>query len=269
MAYRDFARPEFSRRDHAVEDWLGWLDEQSLVHPVAPVPAGACIRCFGAVGGLRYDGRPFDECSVCHGVADDPLDGFVPIAYSTDDTLESMLHRFKDWPRYQWGDCSWLKFPLGVLLAEFWRQHHRCLARTYGDFDLTVAVPGDDSVREFDHLAELNNVLGHPTLNLIEDIVERNPAETRPRRQEVRASAYTILRPGLVRDARVLLVDDTWTSGASMRSTAATLRSAGATSVVGLTLGRQLNATSGFGTTDLILGQLSDRADDGRCILCA
>lgn len=250
--------------DHTLGDWIRWLDDGGLLHPVAPPPYGTCVTCLGPVGDPA-----FTQCPQCHGLVDDPLDAFVPIAYSTDDTLESMLHRFKDWKRHQWGDYSWLRLPLGAVLAGFWNQHGACLETEHGPFDLVVGVPGDDRERGFDQLAAINQILEKPTLDLVSGVIARNLDEERPARREVRPTAYSVLRPDAVRGARVLLLDDTWTSGASMRSAAGALKDAGAATVVGLTLGRQLNGQRGWGTTQMILDQLSDRTSAAPCLYCA
>lgn len=52
-----------------------------------------------------------------------------------------------------------------------------------------------------------------------------------------------------VAGSRVLLIDDQWTSGASLQSSAIALKRAGATRVVGLVIGRRLD-TQPSGTFD-------------------
>lgn len=68
----------------------------------------------------------------------------------------------------------------------------------------------------------------------------------------------------------MLLLDDTWTSGASMISSAAALKRAGARAVIGLTLGRQLNIDGHFGSTDTIMESISARPwRNSECLLCS
>ncbi len=54
------------------------------------------------------------------------------------------------------------------------------------------------------------------------------------------AGAFTLPRPDLVRDRSVLVVDDVWTSGATARAVASTLREAGARTIDVLTFARVL-----------------------------
>lgn len=80
--------------------------------------------------------------------------------------------------------------------------------------------------------------------------------------------AYDLV-PGSVWRKRVLLFDDTWTSGASIVSCAKNLKEGGAVSVYALTLGRQLNASSDYGNSQEIIAEAVQR-DRGRfCVLCA
>ncbi|MFI6098404.1 ComF family protein [Lentzea sp. NPDC051213] len=59
-----------------------------------------------------------------------------------------------------------------------------------------------------------------------------NTRKMRPAQYEVAAD---------VEERSILLVDDTWTSGASLQSAAVALKRAGATRVVGLVIGRHLD----------------------------
>jgi predicted amidophosphoribosyltransferase len=54
------------------------------------------------------------------------------------------------------------------------------------------------------------------------------------------AGAFAVRHPDLVRDRTVLVIDDVWTSGATARAVAATLRGAGAIAVDVLTIARVL-----------------------------
>lgn len=68
----------------------------------------------------------------------------------------------------------------------------------------------------------------------------------------------------------MLLLDDTWTSGASAASTAAALKDAGAIHVTVLTLGRQLNTGNHFGSSETIYDERHRESWNlGQCILCS
>lgn len=269
MAYRNFRRPTFSFGDHSTDDWFQWFDAEGLLHPVAPMPEACCSRCYGAVG-ARYDDSLFDMCPQCAPLEhDDPLDGFVPIVYATDATFESMLHRFKDWNEHGLEDHTWLQAPLGCLLEDFWSRHAICMRAAFGAFDLVVQVPSNNQERRYSQLSLINEFRGHrqPTLEFVDGIIERNFNHPRPRRREIRPESYVVPDRAQVRRRTILLVDDTWTTGATLRSSAAALKAAGAGSVIGLTLSRQL--TIGFGSTREILGEIADRTWSTDCVLCA
>jgi orotate phosphoribosyltransferase len=65
----------------------------------------------------------------------------------------------------------------------------------------------------------------------------------------------------------VLLVDDTWTTGANAQSAAAALRSAGAGRVATVVIGRHVNR--GWRENDTRLRRLGPTFDWHRCALCA
>mgnify|MGYP003854110925 CR=1 FL=1 len=81
--------------------------------------------------------------------------------------------------------------------------------------------------------------------------------------------SYTV-DSSAVSGAAVLLLDDTWTSGASSASAAAALKAAGAHHVTVLTLGRQLNPNSQFGSTGAIYADRhAAEWNLDACVLCA
>ena len=135
VAYRDFARPAFATREHSVDDWLRWLEEEGVLVPTAPRPDESCVTCQGAVGS-RDDGDYWSGCYQCMGY-NGYLDAFVPITYSLDSGLESLLHRIKDF-----GDTHrWIAGPLGSLLYAFLREHRDCLEDDADGIDVASCRP--------------------------------------------------------------------------------------------------------------------------------
>lgn len=242
---------------------MAWLDETGAIPSVAGRVDGTCDSCFGAVK-IAPDGNPYRRCYNCrnyHGC----IDALIPIAYSIDSGLESMLHRFKDWRGY-----SWLGKSFGSLLYSFWGAHAECVFSAYGDFDVVLPVPNNNASRTFDHLASLNVCLGNgPILPLTHGILTRRQEVPRPERGELVPEAYAVSDADIIADANILLFDDTWTSGSSTASAATSLKQSGAASVVVLTLGRQLNLSNSYGTSEEIASQVIERGWTGKCILCA
>lgn len=258
VGYRGFQQPSLT----SVSGWMTWLSDEKVLLPAAPRPAESCRYCQGAVL-PRDDGEYWPQCVNClryGGV----IDHFVPISYSIDSGLESMLHRFKDWE-----DSRWLQAPLGSMLYTFLEAHRDCIEDTVGLIDVAAIVPSDNRKRVFNHLHKvLTTVKGEPLLKWFrwkEDLVQRDFSVPRPPRGHLSPDAYLV--DDFARGRTVLVFDDTWTSGSSIASCAAALKKAGATRVVALTLGRQLKES--FGSSDRIIKSVQERtwtADD--CVLC-
>jgi predicted amidophosphoribosyltransferase len=268
VTYRDFRRPPFSRGPHTSGDWVTWLSAEGVLLPVAPSPVASCELCHGATG-YRSVIDTWRTCSNCDKY-EGAVDSYVPITYSLDVGLESILHRFKDF-----GGFEWLRHPMASLLYEFLVRHRACIDSVgpAGKVDVATIVPSNDS-RNFNHLEHiLKGVFANePVLNMWDwntEFVRRDRAVTKPGRGELKPSSY-VVDPFVVEGSQVLLLDDTWTSGASSASTAAALKDAGAAHVTVLTLGRQLNLQSAYGSTGAIYDSVADRPwDVGVCVICA
>lgn len=266
MTYRDFVQPSMARRSSTAEEWMRWMDQEGVLAPTSPRPEASCERCGGAVGSYG-EGDYWLTCAQCRYYSD-ALDEFVPISYSTSSGLESALHRFKDFENY-----GWLQWPLGALLYTFLDQHRECIEDAVAGVDIATFVPADNRERLF---SPLQQVLDALTDNPVADwfswepsIIARDFATPRPRRGEEKPEAYAV-NAEAVSGRSVLLLDDTWTSGASMISSAAALKRAGARAVIGLTLGRQLNIDGHFGSTDTIVESISARPwRNSECLLCS
>lgn len=267
MAYRDFAHPATVERSKSIEAWLTWMEEQGdALIPAAPRHPLSCTRCYGATG-LRHDGGTWPTCWACRTYGD-VVDTYVPITYSLDAGLESMLHRYKD------RAVDWLRMPLASLVTVFASEHAACIDADARGIDIAITMPSNDRDRSFDHLDRLLRgvVVNDPVLGLFNwssDVVARDHSIERPRRGQLRPEAYAVTH-GVVSDAAVLVLDDTWTSGSSAASVAAALKGEGARHVTILTLGRQLNRENDYGSTDAIY---QDRSvvpwSRESCILCA
>ena len=270
MSYRDFTHPAAARSKVGLGYWLDWMHEQGdILVPVAPHHVLSCAHCFGACR-YRDDSDTWSLCWKCDRVYGAAVDTFVPITYSLDFGLESMLHQYKD----SGAAGQWLRRPLAALLTTFVREHADCIDHDARGIDLATAVPSDDPQRSFNHLQRLidDTVAGNPVLNRFDwdlEAIARDPAVARPPRGNLSPYAYVVDRRA-VAGATVLLLDDTWTSGSSAASAAAALKEGGALHVTVLTLGRQLNSGNHFGSSEALI---DDRAGAewtlGDCVLCA
>ena len=270
MNYHGFTQPAFSRSDHHLADWMEWLYEQDdVLLPVAPHHSQSCNSCFGASAYIDDGPDTWPYCWNCRQFGDS-VDALVPITYSIDSGLESMLRRYKDFDGYRW-----LRKPLASLLHEFIDVHGNCLDRQslYGRIDVATTMP-PGTIRATNHLDRLISgiVNGDPLMerwNWNMNFLTRDPSVAKPARQQLKPEAYQVER-SIVEGSSVLLFDDTWTSGASAASAAEALKNAGAAYVTVLTLGRQLNFGNHFGSSRAIYDDVHGADWDPRdCVICA
>ena len=221
-----------------------------------PEPAGnpgICAVCRGPAG------PGFARCYQCDGhdllLGPDLLaDAVVPISYAVKGTaFAADLWRYKSW----YAPSAAARASLLVLLLAFLRDHGGCVWRHAG-----MAPPG--------RLAVVPTGCGrpgpHPLLELTAPYL-RLPVTRlviRPGEQgrDPNPDRYESERSG--RGATVLLLDDSWVSGASAQSAAAALKRAGARRVAVVVLGRHLDPA------DPLAGPLAARLspasyDPARC----
>lgn len=193
----------------------------------------ACRTPF--VDEIALDGN--DLCAVCReGLAN------FDAAYSFgsyEGTLQQLIHLFK------YGKIETLAQPLGHFLL-------RALPLE-GNFDLIIAMPmhwrkrWERGFNQAELLAEpLARRYGLPLATNL-----RRTRYTKPQaglseaaRSENLRGSFRIQRPEQVAGKRVLLIDDVFTTGATLRAAAAVLKSAGCAHVSALTLARVDRAIS-------------------------
>ena len=268
MAYRNFTCPGFASQGHTVAHWMEWMEEQAdILIPVAPHHERSCLLCHGSSGYLDGGTDTWARCLHCHRYGD-VIDRFIPITYSIDAGLESMLHRYKD------RGVAWLRYPLSSLLHTFVQDHADCIDDEAGGVDVATIVPSDNQDRTFSHLDFLlrGAISGDPAFARFEwdlEFLTRDRTTTRPARGALKPSAYEVA-PFVVKGSSVLVLDDTWTSGSSTASVAAALKEAGALEVTVLTLGRQMKADGDWGSTQAIcVDRRGEVWRHDECVLCA
>jgi hypothetical protein len=216
-----------------------------------PVPAadqpGICRYCHSACGPDYGQCYPCREASRIVGVVE-----IVPISMSVGgDLLHRYLRGYKDdrsdEVRHRMGTR------LAALMAVFLGRHSGCI----GDYDSVVPVPSpirtatDSILRRLPSIREVNR----PALR----------ATGVGSKHELRTDRFALVRD--VRDERILVVDDTFTSGATMFSAVATLKEAGAVVVGPVVLGRHVRPE--WDESRDMLSWLGSRPwDDTRCCRC-
>jgi predicted amidophosphoribosyltransferase len=259
VQYRPIQRPT-GWRSRSSRDWLRWMADERLAPSVQPGEERVCGLCYGAVD-LAPGGEPWTYCAPClryRGI----LDGLVPIAYSAPNGLESALHRYKDFAGYRW-----LAAPLGSVLYHFLEQHVSCIQDRFGPIDAMTVVPSHPTTRAgWDAMKAMIGVVQEPWSRPWDlDLLARTDPAT-PARGRISPRLFDIAADRQVRGQRILLVDDTFTSGRTIASAAAALKFEGTQAVVGLTLGRQLGVD--WPPAAHLVDSLADRDFDlGRCVL--
>ncbi len=229
------------------------LDETFMV---TPRPGrGVCTTCFNLIGDRN-------RCYACAhgGVA---LAAMVPISYSI--AHEQLHHALASYKRTGGRISRHLAVELAAMLWRFIDRHEHCLAEAAGTdrFELVTTVPSSDLMRDQEH--PLRGVIGElvgPTRHRYENLLHRTHVTVKNRAFEPRKFAAD--RP--MAGESVLLVDDTWTTGANAQSAAAALRSSGAGRVAALVVGRHINRD--WGDNDQRLRDLPP-FDWETCALCA
>jgi predicted amidophosphoribosyltransferase len=159
---------------------------------------------------------------------------------------------------------------LGAILAAIlWRflvGHEHCIATAAGAdrFDLVTTVPSSDHARDEQH--PLRHIVGE----LVGPTRERHTRLLRRSDAEAPARAFSAAKFEATTDLEhqsVLLVDDTWTTGASAQSAAAALKRAGAGPIAAVVIGRHLNRE--WHQNDRHLRGISQPFEWAECALCA
>jgi predicted amidophosphoribosyltransferase len=214
-----------------------------------------CSFCFNLTDG-------YGRCYACvHGGR--RLDAMVPISYSV--AGEQLHHALASYKRLQ-GELA-RRFALG-LAAVLWRHlamHERCLAQAVGvdAFALVTSVPSSERGRAESHpLHRLVSELVGPAQGRYDRLLQRSAAPVDPHRFS--GEKYEP-RHGLGGQP-VLLIDDTWTTGANAQSAAAALKAAGAGTVAAVVIGRHVNRD--WRRNDQHLCGLAQPFDWGHCPLC-
>jgi predicted amidophosphoribosyltransferase len=196
---------------------------------LGPRPGRAvCEMCFDLTDGHQR----------CYGCAHAKkwLDAVSPISYSV--AHEQLHHALAGYKRPPNDVARRFEVELAAVLWRHLDAHERCAARAAGTdaFELVTTVPS--STRDAAHpLHRIVGELAGPTRDRHERLLRRSNTSAEAR--EFSVDKFQAIRDLAGRS--VLLIDDTWTTGANARSAAAALKAAGAGAVAALVIGRHLN----------------------------
>lgn len=224
--------PSPSRRGSTVT--VGELSDpygNFMVNPLPPGEEDVCEVC------LTFTNPGFDACYRC-GHTERFADGVLPVSYSQHgqqlhDALRSYKRSGSDEVRRKH------RHELAAVLWRFLRDHEACLARRIGvdSFDVVTSVPSTN----INHpLARIAGGIVIGTGERYEETLRRSAKEVEDR--EVDRGKFEPVRRI---EGSVLLIDDTWASGASAQSAAAALKEGGAGPVGVVVIGRHMNDDRG------------------------
>ena len=201
---------------------------------LAPRPGpGVCEICFDFTGGAS-------RCRWCPDT-DQWLDAVAPISYSV--AHEQLHHALSGYKRPPDLAAERFQVELAAVLWRYLQIHEPCIATAAltDRFDVVTTVPS--STRARDAIHPIHRIAGQlvlPTRARFKRLLRRSQTRTQPREFDPsKFEAVTNLD-----GQSVLLIDDTWTTGANARSAGAALKTAGATTVAAVVIGRHLKRDS-------------------------
>jgi predicted amidophosphoribosyltransferase len=212
---------------------------------------GVCEICFNLTAGYR-------RCYACTKNAS-CLDAFLPISYSVG--LEQLHHVLRSYKRLDNDIGRRFCLDLAAVLWHFLQLHETCVARQAGveAFELVTTVPSRDPQRRLEQI--VSQLVG-PTAARHEVLLTR---DSEPPAHRFEPRKFTAVRR--LEAVSILLIDDTWTTGASAQSAAAALKRGGASRVAAVTIGRHLNRA--WHENDRRLRSITQPFDWDHCALCA
>ena len=206
-------------------------EQRPLLSAPQPGDVRLCAVCHGPSG--RGSARCY-QCDLhCQSAPGSLADVVAPVAFA----IKGGSHARNLWqykslrPAAEVSTAA--RLTLLALLLVFLREHGLCLWQAAG-----IAGPT--------HLAVVPTARGRPGPHPLRALVEEHLAgpwaglSARRGGEQVRDLDPARFRATALSKARVLLLDDTWTTGSSAQSAAMALRRAGATSVVTVVLGRHI-----------------------------
>jgi predicted amidophosphoribosyltransferase len=199
-----------------------------MLPPAPPGSPDVCSVCLTFTDG-------YETCFRC-GRRDRAADGVLPISYSVHmGQLHTALRGYKE----GWTSSRRLTIELAAVLWRFLDRHEQCLARRAGaqGFSVVTTVPSGKS-RDATHPLHriVGELVGH-TADRYRRLLEPSGIEVEERADDVRRYRATQTLGG----ESVLLIDDTWTTGASVESAAHALKAAHAVRVGVVVIGRHVN----------------------------
>ena len=227
--------------------------------PPPLIGAGVCDICHGSPN------AGWDRCSSCaqtDGQVSRPIELVVPITLcEAMGQMHHVLRSYKDSPVES--VRTRMRLRIAALLYRFLATHRECIINAAGgDWDLITTVPSSTG-RAGTHPLEL--VIQHvpPVEREHATLLRRGPGQLGHNRAS--DDGYEVIED--VRGRSMLLVDDTFTSGARGQSAASALQLAGAHVVAMVPIGRYMRPDYSPATRTFWDNARSTRFDFETCCL--
>jgi predicted amidophosphoribosyltransferase len=207
--------------------------------PVPHVRDGVCNVCHTATGAAP-DGSHYARCWSCRESArlvSRPVTTVVPISlYRIGEQLHTVLAGYKRsldaTVRERFG------YQIAGIVHRFLWRHRSCIEAATGSQWDTVTIVPSKTERQGPHPLEQAIRLGKPLAGEYHSLLTGAQTDLIGR---ARSSDNGFAVTENVAGRRILLIDDTFTSGATFQSAASTLALAGATVVAGVVIGRVIH----------------------------
>jgi predicted amidophosphoribosyltransferase len=222
--------------------------------PVPPLGGNVCDVCHGAPN------PGWSRCWSCDQTISQvtrPLTRIIPVTLAARmGPMHYLLRNYKD------GSVQLqqrLRPRVAALLARFLQDHGHCIGR----WDTITVVP-----------SSVGRTGPHPlaqTIGMVPELAASSAELLRATAQpagHLAASDHGFMVRYRVRGRRVLLIDDTFTSGAEVQSAASALQAAGATIPAAVVLGRYLNPDFNQAAAELWERARARPFTFDRCCLC-
>lgn len=230
-----------------------------------------CSFCFNLTDG-------FGRCYACT-QSGNWLAAMAPISYSVGG--EQLHHALAGYKRLTGSPARQLSLGLASVLWRYLPLHEGCLTRAAGvaGFQLVTVVPSSRirAAAGLDEAAPGPADSGADPPHALHALVSEHVAPVRGRYEPLLRRSREPLSPHRFSHEKyeairrlngegVLLIDDTWTTGANAQSAAAALREAGAAAVAAIVIGRHVNRD--WHHNDRLLRRITPPFDWAGCALC-
>lgn len=202
------------------------------LHPIQFNSCPICLNTF-------YDPQ-YSECIMCRKLINNDqlfIKGVVSCSYyyGNSGTFGLICNSYK--AAHNTPNRPHLGFVLQSLAYEFLSRHMRCIEGQYGNFDLLVPIPG--------HAESVYIKSSYGNRDVAKILIDQRPSGERytsGAKRSITPDRFAVSTS--VKNAKILLLDDTFTQGATTNSAGWTLINAGARDVTVFTVARYLGKIS-------------------------